>query len=711
MQAVSHSQTIFYFSHLPFNSLLQSMRQIRPLLAIPFLLFSYLFSFAQTDQSFEFNFRDDLFRIHDFSATINEEDHGNNLLISALNESGEKDLRIAGDYVFIINRVDTVSLHFMSGQAFLPIDKIEASYLIRYVIFEAGENKGFKKVQYSKSHLFAFHAQDGTYTASRIPQWLSLLPPLVAILMALLLKEVVFSLFGGIWIGSFILYGFRPLYFFRSLFDVIDTHIIRALSDTGHLSVVIFSLLIGGMVAIISRNGGMAGIVQRLSKYANSARNAQLITWLMGIAIFFDDYANTLIVGNTMRPVTDRYRVSREKLAYLVDSTAAPVAAIAFVTTWIGAELGYIGTQATSLGIHESAYSIFFHSLQYAFYPILTLVFIYLLIRMKRDFGGMYHAEIRSRKSGNLYETHHADLGDTPVDNSLKALNPVPGISYRWQNAFYPILTVILLTIGGLAFTGYDSTVWYSDKGFFQKLSETIGAADSYRALLWASLSGVIVAVSLSAISRALSFRNSIEAMVDGFKTMMPAIIILVLAWSLASVTESLHTAEFLSSALGGAVHPLLLPLIIFLLASLISFSTGSSWSTMAILYPIALPTTWVLSQQAGLSTDTSMHLMYNVTAVVLAGSVFGDHCSPISDTTVMSSLASSCNHIDHVSTQLPYALTVGLVSMLVGTLFIYVGLPWYLNFVVAFGLLYLIIRLIGKTVPDFTIESVDQNG
>jgi len=576
------------------------------------------------------------------------------------------------------------------------------------VIFESDRENNFRRIQYSKSHLFSFHARGESYTSHRIPEWLSILPPLIAIFMALLLKEVVFSLFGGIWIGSFILYGFKPLYFFRSLFDVIDTHIIRALSDTGHLSVVIFSLLIGGMVAIISRNGGMAGIVQRLSKYANSAQNAQLITWLMGIAIFFDDYANTLIVGNTMRPVTDRYRVSREKLAYLVDSTAAPVAAIAFVTTWIGAELGYIGTQASSLGIKESAYSIFFHSLQYAFYPVLTIVFIYLLIRMKRDFGGMYHAEMRSRKSGNLYETHHSQLGDAPVDNSLNALNPMPGISFRWQNAFFPILTVILVTICGLAITGYDASVWHTDQGFFQKISETIGMADSYRALLWASLSGVIVAIILSASSHTLSFRNSIESMIDGFKTMMPAIIILVLAWSLASVTETLHTAEFLTSALSGSVHPLLLPLIIFLLAGIISFSTGSSWSTMAILYPIALPTTWVLSQQTGLSPDTSMHLLYNVTAVVLAGSVFGDHCSPISDTTVMSSLASSCNHIDHVSTQLPYAISVGIISMLVGTLFVYVGLPWYLNYIVAFGMLYLLIRIIGKPVPDYHLNTGD---
>ncbi len=661
-------------------------------------------------QSIAFNFRNDLFRIQDFNASLQEGAEGMQLMVTALDKAGNKDLKIEGAYTFVLNRIDTVSLEFHNGSAFYPYRHRGETLLLKYVILEKDPETGFQKAIYTKSHLFRFQEKRGTIESHTIPLWLSILPPLLAIFLALLIKEVISSLFAGIWLGALILYRFRPEDWLNSIFRVIDTYVLDVFKDSGHVSVIIFSLLIGGMVGIVSRNGGMAGIVQRLSRFANSARNTQLITWLMGIAIFFDDYANTLIVGNTMRPVTDRFRISREKLAYLVDSTAAPVSALAFVTTWIGAELGYIGTQSAHLGITESPYSIFFHSLPYAFYPILTLIFIFMLVRTKRDYGSMYHAEMRARQENRLYETPESQREEAPVDDSLRSMEPVEGIRYRWQNAFYPIVTVIVVTIAGLLYTGYDPAIWHSGKGFLTKLSETIGQADSYVALLWSSLSGTIVAIALSVATKTLSFRYSIETMIDGIKTMLPAILILVLAWSLASVTETLHTAEFLTSAMGGSVNPYWMPFIAFLLAAVISFSTGSSWSTMAILYPIALPTSWVLSTHAGLSHQEAIVIYYNVVAVVLGGSVFGDHCSPISDTTVMSSLASSCNHIDHVRTQMPYALTVAVVSLGIGTVFVYIGLPWWLNFAVAAGILYLILRMAGRPVPDYRLPA-DQNG
>ena len=521
----------------------------------------------------------------------------------------------------------------------------------------------------------------------KIPLWLSILPPLIAIGLALLLKEAIISLFAGIWVGVFIAGGMSVSSIFSSFLRIIDTYIVSALNDSGHLSIIVFSLLIGGMVAIITKNGGMLGVVNFFSKYAKSARSAQLVTWLLGVLIFFDDYANTLIVGNTMRPVTDRFKVSREKLAYIVDSTAAPIAAIAFFTTWIGAELGYIGDALAKLDIETSPYAMFLGSLKYAYYPVFTLGFMFLLIWTRKDFASMHTAEVQARNASNGVSEN--DSGQQFVGKP-KALN-----------AFLPVLTLILVTVVGLLYSGYDIAVWNSTDSFLSKLSSSIGNADSYAALLWASLCSISVALLLSVSQGILKLGESMEVAINGFKTLLPAVLILTCAWSLALVTEELHTATYLTNLLSGSLDPLLLPLISFILAGVVSFSTGSSWSTMAILYPIILPTTWTIGTEAGLDADSLMEVMLNTTSVILAGSVFGDHCSPISDTTILSSLASDCDHISHVRTQMPYALITGFVSILTGGLLFYIGVPWWINFLIGFALLFGLVKWKGKVVAD----------
>ena len=301
--------------------------------------------------------------------------------------------------------------------------------------------------------------KNGNTRVRQIPLWLSILPPLIAIGLALIFKEVIVSLFIGIWSGVFIAGGMRfgsLYYFFDSLFAVVYKYIITALTDSSHISIIIFSLLIGGMVAIISKNGGMAGVVESLSKYAKSERSAQFITWLLGVAIFFDDYANTLIVGNTMRSVTDKFKISREKLAYIVDSTAAPVASIAFITTWIGAELSYIAGATADLpnfSADLTPYAIFISSLKYSFYPILTLIFILLVIYMKKDFGPMHKAELRSRSTGQVSPA--ASKSEDEPD--MEDLSPVKNAIPHWSNAVLPVFAVILLTIFGLMDTGMSS--------------------------------------------------------------------------------------------------------------------------------------------------------------------------------------------------------------------------------------------------------------
>jgi Na+/H+ antiporter NhaC len=451
------------------------------------------------------------------------------------------------------------------------------------------------------------------------------------------------------------------------------------------------------MVAVISRNGGMHGVVDLLSKYAKNARSSQLVTWFMGVLIFFDDYANTLIVGNTMRPLTDRYKISREKLSYLVDSTAAPIAAIAFVTTWIGAELGYIEDGIKNIGqINEGAYTIFLNSLPFSFYPVFTLLFMLMLVVMKRDFGPMLKAERKARRSDKIEEkqssTHHEIATFQPAENTKR----------RWYNALIPVSVMILGTLLGLLYTGWNADVVANQElSFFRKLSVIIGGSDSYLALTWSSMFGLIIAILLSVSQRIMNLEESLSTALSGFKTMLNAIVILVLAWSLAKLTEDLHTADFLTNSLSDNLPATWIPATTFLLAALVAFATGSSWGTMAILYPLMLPATWSLGMEAGLEPQTVMVLFYNVVASVLAGSVLGDHCSPISDTTILSSLATSCDHIQHVRTQMPYALCVGAVSICIGTIPASFGIPPIWSFITGITLLFLLVYFLGKPTEE----------
>lgn len=522
-----------------------------------------------------------------------------------------------------------------------------------------------------------------------MPLWLSILPPLIAIVMALLLKEVISALFFGVLSGTFImaLYsGQEPGSALGSgLLRVMDTYVVGSIFDIDHAMIIVFTLTIGGMVKIISANGGMQGIVNWLLRRANGPRSGQFMTFVMDLCIFFDDYSNTLMVGNTMRPVADKLRVSREKLAFIVDSTAAPVVAIAFVTTWIGAELSYIQEGIDVIGLEASAYSVFVNSLKYSFYPLLTLCFVLMIIHSGRDYGPMLKAEREARTK--------VVSDSNSQDNSNKQAHGI--------DALLPLLTLIFGTIIGLFITGYDSAIWQdSSHGFFTKLSETIGEANSYLALIWSSIVSLIISVIMTLYRGTLTFGKIMDEMVDGFKVMFNAVLILTMAWSIALVTKHIHTAEFVSAILLKlSLSPYIIPALTFLLAALIGFSTGTSWGTMAILYPLILPASWMLCQNQGLGVDATMPLFYSVVASVMAGSVMGDHCSPISDTTIMSSMASGCNHLQHVKTQMPYALTVGAVALFIGVLPTSLGLPSWLAFLMALAILGIIVRFVGKKV------------
>lgn len=529
-----------------------------------------------------------------------------------------------------------------------------------------------------------------------IPGGLSILPPLLAIGMALGFKRVVPSLFFGVWVGAWIAVGLSVSGLFWGLLEAFEVYVLAALANEDHAAIILFSLMIGGMVGIISKNGGTYGVVDRIVGWANTPKRGQVATGVLGLGIFFDDYANTLVVGNTMRPITDRLRISREKLAYIVDSTAAPVSCLAFVTTWIGYEVGLVGTAVANLeGFNESAYSIFLNSIPYSFYPLLALFFVFAVANSRRDFGPMYRAEQRARSTGEVLSPN-AKIDEAAEDGD--ELKPDEDIPRRAFNAVVPVLALVVAVLAGLYYTGAQVA------GYDAPVRNIIGEADSYRALMWGSLMGVLVAAVLSMGQQLLTLEETVEAWYGGLKSMLFAMIILVLAWALSEITAVLHTADYLTSILGETLPAGTVPAIIFVLAAATAFATGSSWGTMGILMPLVVPLTWAVLVANEMNDPAHYHVMYSAVSCVLAGAVWGDHCSPISDTTILSSMATGCDHIDHVRTQLPYAMAVGLVALLLGTLPTGFGLPWWISLVVGAGLLSLTLRLFGTPVDGHDV-------
>ena len=506
-----------------------------------------------------------------------------------------------------------------------------------------------------------------------IPGWFSVLPPILAILLALIFREVITALFAGVWLGALAVAGFNPL---KATGRLIDQFVVPALTDADHVAILVFSLLLGGMVGIIARNGGTMGIVESVTPFARTPKRGKIATWAAGLAIFFDDYANTLIVGNTMRPITDRLRISREKLAYIVDSTAAPVAALVPISTWVGYEISLISDglriaaeqnpNGADVILSQNPFDLFLQTIPFLFYPILAVLFVLMTSVMNRDFGPMAEAELRAATKGEL----HKPGATLATDTSSELMSPKKGLTYRWWNAALPVLTVIVVVLAGLYTTGRTSV------GPDASLREVFAEADPFSTLLWGSLAGCLVAILISIGQRMLTVQECIDAWLGGMKAMMIAMIILTLAWSLGSVTEAIGTAQYLSLLLSDRVGLQLIPLIVFVTCAAMAFATGTSWGTMAIMLPLVIPLTVSLGGAATYPGGDQMEILLGATASVLAGAIFGDHCSPISDTTILSSTASACDHMDHVRTQLPYAVLVGLIGMLLGNVGTAYGLP-----------------------------------
>jgi len=499
-----------------------------------------------------------------------------------------------------------------------------------------------------------------------------LLPPLIAIALSIATRQVLPALFAGVWIGALMVVGYNPVAAFSK---VLEWYVENAI-DTFNATVLIFDFIMGAFVGLLYASGAVHSLAEAIARKVRSARGASLMASILGVVVFFDDYSNTVIVGTASRPVTDRTRVSRELLSYIVDSTAAPVAGIALVSTWIGYEVSLINQSFDYLSkLAEqgeiaaapeiSAYAQWLQAVPYHFYSILAIILVFLAVLTRRHFGPMLKAEHRAAREGKVLRD-----GARPLTPTEEILGERPAAERRAPAWLFLLSIVVLVVVAllGLWITGAAEAERWWEKPF----SEAIMNGDAAKALLWASFAAYMVALVGSVASKSLSFSKAVDYTVKGMYLMVLPNAILLNAWSIKSAADAVGTADFVvHHAVAAGVPVLLVPLLIFLSSMVISFTTGTSWGTFGLMMPLAVPMAWKL---AVLQYPDNIGMAYLATAAtigaVFGGGIFGDHCSPISDTTIMSSMFSSADHIDHVNTQMPYAVLAATVSIVLYSLF-----------------------------------------
>ena len=552
---------------------------------------------------------------------------------------------------------------------------------------------------------FADEVDVAGQNAAKFGIW-TLIPPLVAISLAFITKNVIVSLVIGIMSGGFILNisGNNPfMALFYSFLDLIQ-RAVNSLADPWNAGIILQVLAIGGVINLVGKMGGAKAIAEALSKRAKSAKSAQIITWVAGLLVFFDDYANSLIIGPMMRPVTDKMKISRERLAFIIDATAAPVAGIAIISTWIGLEVGLIGSAFDSIGVKTNAFGVFLNTIPFRFYNILILGFIVITALLLKDFGPMRKAEIECRRGGlNLSSNEDVDKELSKHDE----LEPLPGVKLSVWNAIIPIGALILGALFAFYYSGYTAIMGGEDSAViqlmqnspasFDAIKEAFSNADASVALFQSAFFAGLVAIIMGVAKKIFTLSEALDIWVDGMKTLIITGVILICAWSLSSVIKELGTAKYLIQLLSGSLPPFILPSLIFVLGAIISFATGTSYGTMGILMPLAIPLAY--------SINPDMSYVIVATSAVLTGAIFGDHCSPISDTTILSSMGAGCNHIDHVRTQMPYAIFVAVITIVFGYIPAGFGLPVYVVLPIAFVAMFIGIQIFGKSVE---VEDID---
>lgn len=473
---------------------------------------------------------------------------------------------------------------------------------------------------------------------------LSLLPPIVAIGLAFWTKDVVISLFVGIVLGTTVIYGWNP---FLGLTQAIEDFIVPNMASEWNAAILFQAALFGILITFLQNNGGAVALGHAMTKKMKTKRSSQIAAWCFGILIFFSDYFNTLMVGGLFRPITDQKKISREKLAYIADSTSSAVCLLVPFSAWLAYVMGLIGNSYADMGITESPYLAYLKTIPFNSYAILAVAFVLIIAVTGKDFGPMLKAEQRAEQGEVIRE------GAKPL--SSKELTDAK-FDARTQDLSSFYLPIIVMMGSILPILLWDGG--YPKKGFV----EAIGTASGAVCLAWSVLLGVIVVIVQSLIKKTFTFNEAMELVMDGIKGMSMTYVVLIFAWSIGSVTKTMGAADFLVPLIQSSIPLFLLPALVFLTGALISFATGTAYGTFAILIPIAIP----LAVELGAP-------MYPMIAAAFSGGLFGDHCSPISDTTVMSSTGAACDHIDHVKTQLPYAVlcaAVATIGFVVSSLF-----------------------------------------
>ncbi|RGT12153.1 Na+/H+ antiporter NhaC family protein [Dorea formicigenerans] len=515
------------------------------------------------------------------------------------------------------------------------------------------------------SSVTVFAAEEAAeYVPKMYASFWALVPPVVAIVLALITKEVYSSLFVGIVIGGLFWSGFS---FENTVLHVFQDGIVGVLTDSYNMGILVFLVILGIMVCMMNKAGGSAAFGRWASVHIKTRIGAQLATIVLGVLIFIDDYFNCLTVGSVMRPITDKHQVSRAKLAYLIDATAAPVCIIAPISSWAAAVTGFVEG--------EDGFSIFLRAIPFNYYALLTILTMVLLVVLKIDYGSMRVHEDNALR-GDIYTTPdrpYADAQDDVVEEKGGVIDLV-----------FPILVLIGCCIIGMLYSG----------GFFSGVSfvEAFSASDASVGLMLGSFFAFVITVIFYALRRVLKFTDSMACIPDGFKAMVPAILILTFAWTLKAMTDSLGAAEYVAGVMETAATGLVnfLPAIIFLVGCFLAFATGTSWGTFGILIPIVV----------AVFQGTNETMMIISISACMAGAVCGDHCSPISDTTIMASAGAQCNHVNHVSTQLPYAMTVAAVSFVTYVIAGFVQNAWIclpIGIILMTGTLFVIRAITGK--------------
>ncbi|MUV56286.1 Na+/H+ antiporter NhaC family protein [Halogeometricum sp. CBA1124] len=464
---------------------------------------------------------------------------------------------------------------------------------------------------------------------------ISLLPALFAIVLTLVSRQVLLSLFTGIWIGATILVGWNPIGGVAHSLQLV----INSVTASFNSKLLLFTFLSGAMLGMIFLSGGMNALAQRIISRVQTRRQAELGTSVLGMLIFVDSYASTMITGSVMRPITDQFDISREKLAYLLDSTTSPVVSIAVVSTWVGFEVGLIRDQFTQLGIDQSAFVVFLQSIPFRFYSILAVALVFILVFMGWNFGPMKRAERRAKEEGKVL----ADDADPLIETREEDIVTPDHVDARWWYFAAPIVVLVAVTGFGLLYSGG----WPSKAPV-----EALKGAATADAILWGVFSACALLLAILVGHARVELEAVSDSIFEGFKMVMFPVAILSLAWTIGGVSESLGVGPYVVSIAEGVITPALLPAVVFISAAVISFSIGTSWGTMGIMFPVAVP----LAYQLGAPLPGAI-------GAILTGSLFGDHCSPISDTTVLSSMFAGADHVDHVNTQIPYAVLCGTVA------------------------------------------------